>query len=204
MDHINLMSYDLYGAWDAVARPHTALKAPADDDTLFSVERAVDAYLSNGWPASKLILGLGSYGRCVYLNDTSLPYTQTNLNAPKYVATDIVTGNPIGPKGDATDTYGSLSYYEIKQKLAGAGAAGSRLRDPVTHTTIAQFPMKKPDGSAGHAWCGYDEAEDHNEKITTLVNAKNLGGAFFWAIDLDDFNAGYPLIKNVANQIRYK
>ncbi|KAL7715017.1 Chitotriosidase-1 [Entamoeba marina] len=67
LDWINVMTYDLHGAWDSVTGSHTALFA---DDGL-SVDDAITIYLNAGVPASKLFLGMGHYGRGWTLKSSS-------------------------------------------------------------------------------------------------------------------------------------
>ncbi|WP_133477762.1 glycosyl hydrolase family 18 protein [Cognatilysobacter segetis] len=68
LDAINLMTYDFHGPWDAKTNFHTALfnssSDPATGDAaLFNTNDAVQAFLSRGVPATKLNIGIASYGR---------------------------------------------------------------------------------------------------------------------------------------------
>ncbi|RIX50144.1 glycoside hydrolase family 18 [Paenibacillus nanensis] len=64
VDFVNVMSYDIRGTWDSM----TGLNAPLyrDPDSAFSWDWSVDdsirLYLSEGVPASKLVMGVPFYG----------------------------------------------------------------------------------------------------------------------------------------------
>jgi chitinase len=65
LDFINLMAYDYSGPWSSVAG-HQANLHPnpnSPSTTPFSTSSAIEAYLSAGVPAHKLILGMPIYGR---------------------------------------------------------------------------------------------------------------------------------------------
>ena len=68
VDYINVMGYDFHGAWDAKTNFHSALfDAPNDpssgDARYYNTHDAIQAFLDRGVPASKLNLGMASYGR---------------------------------------------------------------------------------------------------------------------------------------------
>ncbi len=68
VDFINLMTYDFHGSWESRTNFHSALfDSPNDPSTgdakLYNTHDAVEAMLARGVPASKLHLGVASYGR---------------------------------------------------------------------------------------------------------------------------------------------
>ena len=70
LDWLNLMTYDLHGAWDATGPTnfHAPLYASDQDPSTgiaksYSTDAAVQAYLAAGVPASKLTVGIPFYGR---------------------------------------------------------------------------------------------------------------------------------------------
>jgi chitinase len=68
VDAINIMSYDFHGAWESKTNFHTALfnstNDPASGDAkYYNTNDAVQAFLTRGVPASKLSIGIASYGR---------------------------------------------------------------------------------------------------------------------------------------------
>ncbi|CAF1580064.1 unnamed protein product, partial [Adineta steineri] len=73
MDWFNLMTYDFHGAWDQNRAHHSSLNSKDNekDDTMY-IDFAVKYYQKLGMPPSKIMLGIGTYGR----GDTSaMPYT---------------------------------------------------------------------------------------------------------------------------------
>ena len=65
-DWYNVMTYDFFGAWDKTGptAPHSALYnyegMPIEG---YSTDNALDVYMKQGVPTSKLLLGVGFYGR---------------------------------------------------------------------------------------------------------------------------------------------
>ena len=62
------MTYDFHGAWDAKTNFHSALfNSPNDpssgDARYYNTHDAIQAFLDRGVPATKLNLGMASYGR---------------------------------------------------------------------------------------------------------------------------------------------
>ena len=64
VDHIFLMAYDLHGPWDAYADLNAPLYPPSETSPQYksSVSGSVEAYLSRGVSADKLVLGMPLYG----------------------------------------------------------------------------------------------------------------------------------------------
>ncbi|MCA6362502.1 MAG: T9SS type A sorting domain-containing protein [Bacteroidetes bacterium] len=64
LDMINLMSYDFFGAWDAVANHNSPLNAPACGDPGFNISTAFTQLTQQyGVPANKINVGVAFYGR---------------------------------------------------------------------------------------------------------------------------------------------
>jgi chitinase len=65
LDWVNVMAYDFHGPWETTgpANHHAPLrKSPCDGDGADWGARAIEYYLANGVPASKLLLGVPFYG----------------------------------------------------------------------------------------------------------------------------------------------
>ena len=122
MDFIDLMTYDLHGAWEKRTGAHIALYPRADEtgnDRFLNVDWAVDYFLKLGLPADKLVMGLGTYGRGFTLVDES----RTGVGAPAKGACVA---------GQYTREGGFLSYYEICRHIkSGWTAEVSRWRDEI-------------------------------------------------------------------------
>ena len=61
LDFATVQGYDLAGAWDPVTGHQSNLYTTASSP--FSVDLAIDTYLSLGAPAGKLVVGIPFYGR---------------------------------------------------------------------------------------------------------------------------------------------
>ncbi|MEP6596746.1 MAG: glycoside hydrolase family 18 protein [Ginsengibacter sp.] len=62
-DFINLMSYDYAGGSDTISNHHTNLYTSSGDTAQESTDKSVKAFMAAGVPASKLVVGLGFYGK---------------------------------------------------------------------------------------------------------------------------------------------
>jgi chitinase len=60
LDRVNIMSYDINGAWNPQTGPNSPLKSANES---FSFASGIDAWISAGVPANKLTGGLAFYGR---------------------------------------------------------------------------------------------------------------------------------------------
>ncbi|CAF2630318.1 unnamed protein product [Rotaria sp. Silwood2] len=129
----------------------------------------------------KLNLGMGAYGRTHQLADPSA----NGIGSPT-VGSGAMAGAYTGESG-------FMSYYEVCQKL----------KEGWTKEWSNQHQV--PYAYSGSNWVGYDDTESIALKAE-YVNEMDLGGAMFWAMDLDDFRGEkcgegkFPLI-NTAKDI---
>ncbi|KAL6255476.1 hypothetical protein P5V15_013812 [Pogonomyrmex californicus] len=181
---INVMAYDLHGAWEKVTGHNAPLyprKGESGNDLKLNVDAAVRYWLDNGCPPEKLILGVPFYGRAFTLADKN----QNGLGAP--------TTGP-GTAGPYTREGGMLGYNEICEFFKQGG-----------WTVVRQEEHRAPYAYKGDQWVGYDDVTSLTEKIA-YINSLNLGGAMLWSIETDDFfgNCGekYPLLKTLNAGLR--
>src|SRR5262249_31759848 len=163
-DWINLMTYDFVGDWE----PKTGMNAP-NSKSGPGVQTSIASYLAAGVPPEKLVLGMPTYGHTFSGVETDKP------NSPH---------KGKGPGARCTAEAGSIAYFEVKELLK-AGQL-KRYWDNETLTPYAYDPKTK-------LWVTYDDQESFTKKLD-VVEEKKLAGAMFWAIDLDDYKGGYPLI----------
>ncbi|XP_063623043.1 acidic mammalian chitinase-like [Cydia splendana] len=135
---------------------------------------SVNVWISNGATPSKLVLGLGAYGKT---------FTLTSLN-------NTSTGAPVtgaGAAGPYVAEAGTYSYYEICE-------------DQVNNA--AEWNITEVEGNYVYAnkdlfWVGYDNPNTIKAKAQ-YAKTMGLGGIMYWAVDLDDFGGlcgdKYPLI----------
>ncbi|XP_046895819.1 acidic mammalian chitinase-like [Hypomesus transpacificus] len=180
LDFINVMSYDLRGAWDPVTGHNSPLYTSSSDTgelAYFNVDFAMKYWRDQGAPVEKLMMGFATYGR-----------TFRTTSAASGVGTPAS-----GPASAGTYTLeaGFWSYYEICTFLKG--------------TTIQWIKEQKvPYATKGNEWVGFDNRESFEIKAQFLKDNK-FGGAFIWALDLDDFSGqfcgqgNYPLISHLRS-----
>lgn len=173
IDYINLMAYDLHGAWEKVTNHHAALYAnPAEpaDTANRTVDRAVTDYLAAGVPPRKLVLGVPFYGR----GWKGVPNTNNGLYQPA-----------AGP-AKASDEPGIEAFRALEDLGYPA------FRDPQAQAFWVYS------ASAGVFWSYDDPASLLNK--TNYIKHKGLAGAMSWELSNDD-PAG-TLLTTLANGLK--
>ncbi|XP_011845879.1 PREDICTED: chitotriosidase-1 isoform X2 [Mandrillus leucophaeus] len=182
LDFVNLMAYDFHGSWEKVTGHNSPLYKRQEESgaaASLNVDAAVQMWLQKGTPASKLILGMPTYGRSFTLASPS----DTRVGAP-------ATGS--GTPGPFTKEGGILAYYEV---CSWKGATKQRIQD-----------QEVPYIFRDNQWVGFDDVESFKTKVSYLKQ-KGLGGAMVWALDLDDFagfscdQGRYPLIQTLRREL---
>jgi len=184
LDMVNLMSYDLHGAWEDVTghvSPLYGRTGEIGNQTTLNVDWAAQYWVSKGCPKDKMNIGLSMYGR-----DFKLPWAHTadGMGAPAAGA---------GPAGLYTREAGFISYYEVCKKLAGGA------------TRHYEAEQKVPYFVDGDMWCGYEDADSLKLKVD-YTKQEGFGGIMVWALDLDDFSGScgqgkYPLMRAIVDEI---
>jgi len=99
----------------------------------------------------------------------------------------------------------AYDYYGPWSHQTGANAPLSADSTPGGNTFIGRSvdnyldqhvpPEKTPFAynPSSHTFISYDDPKSVALKAA-FVNQRHLGGAMFWALDLDDFKHGYPLL----------
>ncbi|XP_035594606.1 acidic mammalian chitinase-like isoform X1 [Oncorhynchus keta] len=180
LDFINVMSYDMGGAWDPFTRHNSPLYRGASDaeegeHKYFNVDFAMKYWRDQGTPVEKLMMGFATYGR-----------TFRTVSGDNGVGAR--TSGPASA-GPYTREAGFWSYYEICTFLNGA-------------TVELIEDQMVPFATKGNEWVGYDNRESFEIKARYLKDNK-FGGAMIWALDLDDFagqfcgQGNYPLISHL-------
>nr|XP_046253519.1 acidic mammalian chitinase-like [Scatophagus argus]XP_046253520.1 acidic mammalian chitinase-like [Scatophagus argus] len=180
LDFISVMTYDFHGAWDTYTGHHSPLYGSSQDrsdDTNYNVDFAMKYWRNQGAPSEKLLVGLATYGRTFRLSSGT---GATGVGIP---ASGPASAGPF------TREAGFWSYYEICNFLPGASL----------HWIDDQMV---PYATKGNEWVGFDD-ERSLEIKANYVKENKFGGAFIWALDLDDFagefcgQGTYPLIRTV-------
>ncbi|KAG9352782.1 hypothetical protein JZ751_017358, partial [Albula glossodonta] len=182
LDFISIMNYDFHGHWEMNTGHNSPLYQSSLDqgnDIHLNIDSAVSYWMDNGAPAEKLLMGFSTYGRTFHLTSS-----MTGLGAP---------ADGPAAAGPYTKDAGFWSYYEVCSF--------------VTSGNVNWIDEQKvPYASHGDAWVGYDNKESFANKVQ-WVQGNNLGGAFVWTLDLDDFggyfcaDGKYPLVNHLRNSL---
>ncbi|XP_071383444.1 acidic mammalian chitinase-like [Centroberyx affinis] len=175
LDFMNVMTYDFHGAWDPFTGHNSPLYRSSSDmgeHIYFNVDFAIKYWRDLGAPVEKLMLGFATYGR-----------TFRTSTAANGVGAPVSGAASAGPY---TREAGFWSYYEICTFIQG-GSLQWIDEQMVPYVT------------KGNEWVGFDNKQSFEIKARYLKDNK-FGGAFIWALDLDDFagqfcgQGNYPLI----------
>ncbi len=162
VDFINIMAYDIHGAWNATGPTnfHAPLYVSPDDPSSpefrVSIDTAVTGYLKAGVPPKKIVVGVPFYGR----GWTGVP----NKNDGLYQS------DPGMKPAPATYEAGIEDYRKLK-KLDYPS-----FRDPKTQAFWI---------FDGTTFWNYDDPETIKAKMA-YIKSKGLGGTMFWSLDGDD------------------
>ncbi|XP_005951822.1 acidic mammalian chitinase [Haplochromis burtoni] len=180
LDFINIMTYDFHGTWEQFTGHNSPLyrgSFDAGDLIYFNIDYAMKYWRDNGTPLEKLRMGFASYGRTFRLTSSN-----TGVGAP---ASGPASAGPY------TREAGFWSYYEICTFVKGS--------------TINWIEDQKvPYAFKNNEWVGFDNKESYETKVRYLKDQK-FGGAFVWALDLDDFagkfcgEGPHPLLSHLRN-----
>ena len=155
-----------------------------DDQRLLNQQATIETWIQGGCPPSKLVLGLGAYGRTFRLKQKKKP--DIKPYAPAKGA---------GLPGNYTGTRGFLSYYEICHLIKNH-------KWQTNYDDEQQVPFAYKDDQ----WVGYDNQISIEKKCYYLVKQR-LAGAMIWSLDLDDFlgrfcgQGKYPLVTSVKKTL---
>ncbi|CAH2239666.1 probable chitinase 2 [Pararge aegeria] len=181
VDYVNLMTYDMYGAWDSVTGHNAPLhKGQGDEnvarENVFTVDLALEYWLQQGCPADKLVLGIPLYGRTFQL-------TNANNNGVRAPASGA------GIAGPWTATSGFIGYNEFCLRLKTESW-------DLRYDSLAKVPY----AVQGRNWVSYDDPNSIAVKIEHALQY-NIAGAMIWSIETDDFRgkcAGdFPLLRAI-------
>ncbi|QKN80477.1 glycosyl hydrolase family 18 protein [Scandinavium goeteborgense] len=171
LDSVNVMAYDIHGAFD----PLTGHNAPLyenshDEDKDLNVADTMNAYV-NTWkvPKAKLMMGIPYYGR----GWGHVPGTELIPGLPGMFNTGAATVK--GAWDDADQFTGTNPWYVLKQKLNSGEY--TRYWDPESHVPYLYSNTKQE-------FLTYDDPQSIQEKVD-YINAQGFGGAILWDISGD-------------------
>ncbi|XP_071101187.1 chitinase-3-like protein 2 [Haliotis cracherodii] len=186
LDYMLLMTYNYHGLWEKNVGHHSSITpSEADDGERKSLCQnwTVQFWKQQGVPNEKLILGLATYGMSYTLMNPSNTWIGANA-----------TGG--GKGGRITKEPGILAYYEICENIRFNSWTKEWIEE-----------QNSPYAFGGDQWVGYDDVNSIGIKAN-YINSQNLGGAFIWSVEMDDFTGKgcglgkYPLLRRISEIIR--
>ena len=174
LDWINVMTYDLHGAWEPKTDHQAALYGAPGDPLTTAV--AMNAYLAGGVTPDKLVVGLPFYGR-------SWKGVPNINNGYKQSSTGAAQGT--------WDDTGMLDYWDVEKRLATEPTVYRRYWD-----ATARVPWVYAPNSQGGFFISYDDRQSIGAKCD-YINAQKFRGAMIWELsgDLTDGTGLLPVVK---------
>ncbi|KAJ2525367.1 hypothetical protein GGI11_000118 [Coemansia sp. RSA 2049] len=185
VDFINLMQYDINGAWMETTGPNAPLNFEKGKATQLSFASAIDAWTGAGWPASQINAGLAFYGRATTASEdmTKDPNNQYQAQEKGVL--------PQADKEDATwpdpctgiSTFSGVWQWKhlrdqgVLTETETAASPWVRTWDDTTMTPWLFNPSTK-------MFVSYDDPKSLTAKVD-YAKSKGLAGSMVWAIYMD-------------------
>ena len=191
IDYLDLMSYDMHGQFDLSQLPpdnitdfHSQMQTEHhyQNDVLnhYNIVDAVEAYVNQGVPKNKIILGLPAYTR---IEKTAVPITDDNKGLYLTLSTD----QPLGESGAGGTTdykciinnnycWGGFQFNTANLIYGPAVLSGKGLG------SFAKTPWAYD--KSQNWFMSFDDSNSVNYKIA-WAKQQDLGGAMIWEIDGD-------------------
>jgi len=171
LDWINVMTYDYAGSWNSYAGLNAPLyKTPNDKNGQYDGDQSINAYINQGVPASKLVIGAAFYGRSWEVKSS----TNDGFNQ---------SGNG-KVKGQASDSSksGTWSYYALRTEnvLSGKTSAVSPWRRTWRSPAMSPTVFNTKD----LRYISYDDVESMRERAK-YAKKMGLAGVMVWEISQD-------------------
>ncbi|XP_033762383.1 chitotriosidase-1-like isoform X2 [Pecten maximus] len=180
LDFATAMTYDYHmyiHNVDSTTAYNSPLYAPVGERKDYCADGTIKNYLNLGMPASKLLLGLPTYGRTYTLGEAD----SHSLHSPA-----VGKGKP----GPVRKLSGLYTYQDACTVLKGS-------------TRVWDDQSSVPYLYSGTTWASYEDQESSSKKCQYVVNNR-LGGVGIWALHLDDYNnmcgqKVFPLVRAVGS-----
>ena len=195
LDFINIMTYDLRGAWDLSRTGHHAplYANPAEPSSpdirdKYTVDWVLQEYLQQGVPASKIVMGVPMYGRAWGGVNSAVDggLFAAASSIPPGTWDDWSSGATGIDDFDASGT----SNQGIVQLLAGGDY--QRFWDDVAKAPYLYSPTRH----GGH-FISYEDVESLSLKLDYL-DLHGFGGVMYWEVTGD---RGQELIDLIADRV---
>ncbi|CEP15061.1 hypothetical protein [Parasitella parasitica] len=186
-DHVNLMTYDINGAWATTTGPNAPFQAEEGKGAPFSFVESIRDWKKAGVPADKITAGLAFYGRAIK--------AQVDMTQQRNQFQSSETG---APKGDSDDAYWNDPYCNkepaglsgvwkwtnlrkeglLQDDMITPGKGWERNWDSVSQTPWLFNPETKH-------FISYDDPQSLSIKVQHAV-CEDLAGVMVWDIHQDN------------------
>lgn len=188
LDFINVMTYDMRGAWDSKTGLQSALYGNQNDPSdpliknYYNVDAAMSIYASYGIPKEKLILGSPYYSR---------GWTGVKNDGPIKELPGLYATATGGARGiwDGGRPAGCNPYYQLTQMEKDSSFV--KYRDPASQSPYLYSASK------GEMYT-YEDDVSLGAKVN-YVNSNNYGGIIFWELSGDSPSKGKTLTDVIYN-----
>ncbi|KPM40729.1 hypothetical protein AK830_g5807 [Neonectria ditissima] len=184
LDYLVYMTYDLHGQWD-YGNQYASPACPSGNCLRSHVNKTetIDALAmitKAGVPASKVVVGVSSYGRSFRMQDPK-------CTGPQCTFTGSFSTSLAEP-GLCTGSAGYLANAEINKIIADAkagktGVSATTWYDKTSDSDIMTFGTQ---GNGQTDWVAY-MSDSTKKSRKTWAQGLNFGGTIDWAVDLQVF-----------------
>lgn len=194
LDYINIMTYDLHGAWETKTNNHAGLYANPNDPSgtsptnikeRYNTDSAMKTYLNTyNIPAEKLIVGTPFYSRGwggVKANSIADALFADTTKYYRGSWDDTATPTPGGQDG----------FFKLKQFENTAG--WEKARDPYAKTP---YLFNKSMG----VFLSYEDEESLQARCD-YVKENQFGGMIIWEISGDIKSQNFPMVNIIYNSL---
>ncbi|KAI8878202.1 glycoside hydrolase family 18 protein [Backusella circina FSU 941] len=180
-DHINLMTYDINGAWATETGPNAPFMAENGKGAPYSFVESIRDWKQAGVPANKITAGLAFYGRSMKaeVDMTAEPhqYQKSEVGAPKGDSDDAYWADPycnldIAGLSGVWKWTNIRSEGLIKEDKVTAGEGWRRYWDDVSKTPWLFNPSTKQ-------YISYDDPQSLDIKVQHAL-CEDLAGVMVW------------------------
>ncbi|EPB85064.1 hypothetical protein HMPREF1544_08193 [Mucor circinelloides 1006PhL] len=180
-DHVNLMTYDINGAWATTTGPNAPFQAEDGKGAPFSFVESIRDWKKAGVPADKITAGLAFYGRAmkaqVDMRQQRSQFQASEAGAPKGDSDDAYWTDPYCNK-EAGGLSGVWKWTNLRKEgllqddMVTPGKGWERNWDQVSQTPWLFNPDTKH-------FISYDDPESLNIKVQHAI-CEDLAGVMVW------------------------
>ncbi|KAJ2514860.1 hypothetical protein H4217_005519 [Coemansia sp. RSA 1939] len=185
VDFLNLMQYDLNGAWSNITGPNAPLNFEKGKGTQLSFASAIDEWTKAGWPASQINAGLAFYGRATTASEDMTKNAKNMYQAQEKGVLPQADKEDIKSKDPCTNVTSFSGIWQWKHlrdqgvltETEKAASPWVRTWDDTTKTPWLFNPKTK-------MFVSYDDPKSLTAKVD-YAKSKGLAGSMVWAMYMD-------------------